>query len=214
MMTSPDSDQPIRVALADSQPLALAGLKATLADQPDIAIIAIAGDGMELLETLRDQAGRVDIVVMDYHLPLANGRDCLEYIRWQRWPVRVMVLSAHMGIEVMRAVVEFGAEALVDKSTPPAQMLSVLRHVASGLIIYPDSVRQWIRPVASPLDRLTDREASILSLVADGLSNPAIARHLVISENTVKTHLKSIFEKLGLSDRQQAAVLHRRYSQE
>jgi len=114
----------------------------------------------------------------------------------------------------MRAVLEFGAEGLLDKSIPPGELISMLRHIAGGMVMYPSSMQAWIRPIESPLAGLTEREASVLALVADGLTNPAIARQLVISENTVKTHLKNIFEKLGLTDRHQAATFHHRYAKD
>ena len=209
---SDSNSEKINVILADNHPLTLRGLENLLAAEADICVLKTVTDGMQLIEAVQQHIGQVGVVVMDFHLPLADGRACLEYIRWQRWPVKVVLLAEPNDTGIVRQALEYEADALISKLSPLEQVLAVLRQVAAGQMVFPQSARRWIRPVESPLADLTEREEDVLALAAAGLTNPKIADELTLSENTIKTHLKNIFEKLGVSNRTEASRIYHRYS--
>lgn len=203
--------RPIRVIAADGHPLALEGLKILLSDQDDMEVIAIATDGIQLVETVKKHIGNVDVVVLNFDLPEANGQACLEYFRWQEWPIKVVVLANEHDDNAIRQALTFGIEALLDKYTPLDQIVTILRQVYGGQIVYPSSARRWMRPIESPLVMLSERELEVLALAAKGLPNTRISEQLVVSRNTVKTHLKNIYEKLGVTNRTEASMFYHRY---
>jgi DNA-binding NarL/FixJ family response regulator len=203
-------ESPIRIVLADDHALVLEGLRALLAAERDLRVVATATDGERLLEAVRRFTP--DVVAMDLQMPFMDGLTCLHHIRAENLPVRVLVISAFGDTQSLRMAVQGGADGFALKTDSPEMTLSAIRQVAAGHLVFPDAVRRWlIRPPADDPDALTDREEAVFALVAEGKSNAQIGAALNLSENTVKFHLKNLYSKLGVTNRTEAAAkFHRR----
>jgi DNA-binding NarL/FixJ family response regulator len=222
----------IRVMLVDDQVLLRTGFRMVLAAQPDMEVVAEAGDGAEALDVLRHT--RVDVVLMDVRMPRMDGVEATRRIcggerpdrrereegRTEATGPRVLILTTFDLDEYAFAALKAGASGFMLKDVPPDELLTAIRAVHSGdAVVAPSTTRRLLdrfTPMLpstsgadehSELERLTDREREVLLLVAQGLSNGEIARKLVLSEATVKTHVGRILTKLGLRDRVQAVVL-------
>jgi DNA-binding NarL/FixJ family response regulator len=213
----------IRVMLVDDQVLLRTGFRMVLAAQPDMEVVAEAGDGAEALEVLRHTA--VDVVLMDVRMPRMDGVEATRRIcGGDRSPEdggpRVLILTTFDLDEYAFAALKAGASGFMLKDVPPDELLTAIRAVHSGdAVVAPSTTRRLLDRFTPMLpssgeerqhkqiDRLTEREREVLLLVAQGLSNGEIARNLVLSEATVKTHVGRILTKLDLRDRVQAVVL-------
>lgn len=200
----------IRVILADDHELVLEGLQALLQNEDDIQIVAVAHDGVALMEAVR--LHEPDVVVLDLMMPMLGGIACLEQIRAEDLPVRVLVLTAFSDGESMLKALEHEADGYVLKTDPPRQTIAAIRQVAHGQMVFPRVVRQWLkeRKRPSPTEELSERERAVLAQVAEGLTNAQIADKLSVSESTVKFHLQNIFNKLGVTNRTEAAAVYHR----
>jgi DNA-binding NarL/FixJ family response regulator len=218
---NPPSAGPIRLMLVDDQALLRTGFRMVLDAQPDMEVVAEAGDGAEAVRALG--ATQVDVVLMDVRMPVMDGVEATRRI-CASGAARVLILTTFDLDEYAFAALKAGAGGFLLKDVPPAELLAAVRAVHSGdAVVAPSTTRRLLdrfapllpgptadpAPAPSPsgLDRLTDREHEVLLLVAQGLSNAEIATHLVLSEATVKTHVGRILTKLGLRDRVQAVVL-------
>jgi DNA-binding NarL/FixJ family response regulator len=213
----------IRVMLVDDQALLRTGFRMVLAAQPDMEVVAEAGDGAQAIEVLRST--RVDVVLMDVRMPRMDGVEATRQIcGGDRTPddggPRVLILTTFDLDEYAFAALKAGASGFLLKDVPPDELLTAIRAVHSGdAVVAPSTTRRLLDRFTPMLpssgterrhqeiDRLTDREREVLLLVAQGLSNGEIARKLVLSEATVKTHVGRILTKLHLRDRVQAVVL-------
>ncbi|SNT41426.1 response regulator [Actinacidiphila glaucinigra] len=213
----------IRVMLVDDQVLLRTGFRMVLQAQPDMEVVAEAGDGAEAVETLRTTA--VDVVLMDVRMPRLDGVEATRHICGapDRTPddggPRVLILTTFDLDEYAFSALKAGASGFMLKDVPPDELLAAIRAVHSGdAVVAPSTTRRLLdrftpllpsasQPTHKELDRLTDREREVLLLVAQGLSNGEIAAKLVLSEATVKTHVGRILTKLELRDRVQAVVL-------
>ena len=196
--------KPLKVILADDHELVLEGLRALLADEDDIEVIATATDGASLLAALKGPLPHV--VVMDLQMPAPAGLNCLAEIRRRELPVRVLVLTAFGDGESIQFALENGADGFALKTAPLRQTIEAIRQVGHGNMVFPPAARKWLwghHPEAN-FD-LSAREWDVLGLAAEGLTNPQIAERLAVTENTVKFHLQNIFQKLGVSNRTEAA---------
>jgi DNA-binding NarL/FixJ family response regulator len=202
--------KPIRVVLADDHELVLEGLQALLQNEDDIQVVATATNGAALLEAV--QQNTPDVVVMDLKLPEFDGIACLDRIRQAGLPVRVLILTAFSDGESMLRALEHEADGFVLKTDPPSQTIAAIHQVAHGQMVFPSVVRQWLteRHRPAPEAELSDREREVLVLVAEGLTNAQIAEQLSVSESTVKFHLQHVFEKLGVTNRTEAAAYYHR----
>lgn len=207
----------IRVMLVDDQALLRTGFRMVLQAQPDVDVVAEARDGVEALELLESTS--VDVVLMDVRMPRMDGVEATRRIRSSLGAPRVLILTTFDLDEYAFSALKAGASGFMLKDVPPAQLLSAIRAVHSGdAVVAPSTTRRLLdrfatmlptraRPAVPKLDRLTGREHEVLLLVARGLSNGEIAKRLVLSEATVKTHVGRILTKLDLRDRVQAVVL-------
>jgi DNA-binding NarL/FixJ family response regulator len=216
----------IRVMLVDDQVLLRTGFRMVLAAQPDMEVVAEAGDGAEALEVLRHT--RVDVVLMDVRMPRMDGVEATRRIcggergggAQEAGVPRVLILTTFDLDEYAFAALKAGASGFMLKDVPPDELLTAIRAVHSGdAVVAPSTTRRLLdrftpmlpasgsEPRGTELDRLTEREREVLMLVAQGMSNGEIAARLVLSEATVKTHVGRILTKLGLRDRVQAVVL-------
>ena len=212
---------PIRVMLVDDQVLLRTGFKMVLGAQPDMEVVAEAGDGAEALERLRGTA--VDVVLMDVRMPRLDGVEATRRIcqggAGGPGEPKVLILTTFDLDEYAFSGLKAGAAGFLLKDVPPQELLGAIRAVHSGdSVVAPSTTRRLLDrfmsllPAEEPpphpeLERLTEREREVLLLVAQGLSNGEIAAHLFVSEATVKTHVGRILAKLGLRDRVQAVVL-------
>ncbi|MFC4495249.1 response regulator [Streptomyces ovatisporus] len=212
----------IRVMLVDDQALLRTGFRMVLTAQEDMEVVAEAGDGAEALAQLRSTA--VDVVLMDVRMPNVDGVEATRRIcaGGEGGPSapKVLILTTFDLDEYAFSALKAGASGFMLKDVPPGDLLAAIRAVHSGdAVVAPSTTRRLIdrfstvlpsatsEPLARGLERLTDRETEVLTLVAQGLSNGEIAAQLVLSEATVKTHVGRILAKLGLRDRVQAVVL-------
>ncbi len=201
----------VRLVLADDHALVLEGLSALLAAESDLNVVATATDGERLLDALR--RFRPDVAVLDLQMPYMDGLTCLQHLRAEGLPVRVLVLSAFGDAHSLRSAVEGGADGFALKTDPPQLTVTAIRQVAAGQMVFPQAARRWLTP-SPPSDSnlLSEREQAVLALVAEGKSNAQIAQTLGLSENTVKFHLRNLFSKLGVANRTAAAAQYHRRS--
>jgi DNA-binding NarL/FixJ family response regulator len=207
----------IRVLLADDQSLVRAGFKALLDAQPDIEVAGEAADGEEALRTVRDL--RPDVVLMDIRMPLVDGLAATRRIT--EGPdldgVKVVMLTTFELDEYVFEAIRAGASGFLVKDTEPEELLRAVRAVVAGdALLSPGVTRRLISEfaarskepaAAASLAELTEREREVMALVGIGLSNDEIARRLVVSPLTAKTHVSRTMVKLGARDRAQLVVL-------
>jgi len=205
----------VRLVLADDHPLMLQALTALIANEVHLRVVAVASDGELALDAVR--RFKPDMLVLDVRMPYMDGMVCLQKIRAEALPVRVLMLSGLEDEHALRAMVDAGADGITLKSDPPQVTLSAIRQVASGHMALPQSARRYL--FAQPIEivgnpnALTEREVDILAQIAKGQSNQQIAETLRLSENTVKFHLRNIFSKLGVNNRTEAANRFHRLKQ-
>ena len=203
----------ITVVLADDHALVRRGLEQLLAADPDIEVVGTASDGLEAVSVV--EALRPDVVLMDLQMPGIDGVEATRRIV-QASPddkaVQVVVLTSFSDTERIVAALDAGAVGYLLKDTEPEDLLEGVRTAARGESpLHPRAARQLLtariqqRTVAPSVD-LTRRESEVLALVRKGLANKQIARRLGISERTVKAHLTSTFQRIGVTDRTQAAL--------
>jgi DNA-binding NarL/FixJ family response regulator len=214
-MTSRTGD-PIRVLIADDQAMVRQGFTVLLGTQPDIEVVGDACDGAEAVTRTAETSP--DVVLMDIRMPGVGGIEATGMITAAHPGVRVLVLTTFDLDEYVYEALRAGASGFLLKDASSEQLAEAVRVVASGeALLAPVITRKLIaefsrledRPRAPLKDRvgeLTGRETEVLALIAQGLSNAEIARHLFVAEQTVKTHVGRILVKLGLRDRTQAAV--------
>ncbi|MEU3993096.1 response regulator transcription factor [Streptomyces platensis] len=207
----------IRVLLADDQLLVRAGFKALLDAQPDIEVVAEAADGQQALAAVREH--RPDIVLMDIRMPGVDGlvatRRITEDPRLRE--VKVVMLTTFELDEYVFEAIRSGASGFLVKDTEPEELLRAVRAVVAGdALLSPGVTRRLIAEFAArskepaaagALAALTEREREVMALVGIGLSNEEIARRLVVSPLTAKTHVSRTMVKLGARDRAQLVVL-------
>jgi DNA-binding NarL/FixJ family response regulator len=206
----------IRVVVADDHDIVRAGFGALLATQPDIAVVGSAGDGAEAVRVCREQ--EPDVVLMDVRMPVMDGIEATRRLAadGDDGP-RVLMLTTFDLDEYVYDALRSGASGFLLKDVAAERLFDAVRVVAAGdALLAPAVTRRLIgefarmrpRPAAPPecLRELTPRETEVLRLVAEGLSNGEIAKRLVVSEETVKTHVSRVLMKLGLRDRTQAVV--------
>jgi DNA-binding NarL/FixJ family response regulator len=198
----------IRVLIADDHTVLRHGLRLILNETVDIRVIGEAATGDEAVSmTLELQP---NVVLMDVGMPGLNGVEATRRIRTVRPDVAVLILTISDRDQDLIEAIKAGARGYLLKSTESCDVIEGIRRVAAGEAIVPPALMSRVfdelaRP-ASDSRGLTNREREILSLVAQGLANKDIASRLVISENTVKTHVRHILEKSNLSNRAEAAA--------
>lgn len=207
----------IRVLLADDQILVRAGFRALLAAQPDIDVVAEAADGEQALKEVRGH--RPDVVLMDIRMPLLDGLAATRRITEDPAlaEVKVVMLTTFELDEYVFEAIRGGASGFLVKDTEPEELLRAVRAVVDGdALLSPGVTRRLIAEFAarskepapaSVLGELTEREREVMALVGIGLSNEEIARRLVVSPLTAKTHVSRTMVKLGARDRAQLVVL-------
>src|SRR5213592_2090421 len=202
---------PIRVMLVDDHELVRQGVVSMLAKAEDLAIVGEAKTGREAIETARKELP--DIVLMDVRMPDMDGLEATRKIKEERSRTAVVMLTMHDNPTYLRDAVRAGAAGYLLKDVSKEELVDAIRQVSTGgAFIESKLLRGMLSemkpagPVSSAAKNLTKREREILGLVAEGLSNREIADKLVLSPETVKSHVAAILEKLNVSDRTQAAI--------
>lgn len=212
---------PIRVLLADDEPMIRAGLRAVLTTDPGIEIVAETGDGREVVELVRRH--RPDVAVLDIRMPGTDGITAAAEIRRNGLATGVLMLTTFGEDDYILRALSGGANGFLIKSGEPEELLAGVHAVAAGAAyLSPKVAARVVAHLAAtgagrPADRragareqvaaLTSRERDVLTLIAAGLSNGQIARRLGVVEGTVKVHVSSILARLGVANRAAAAVL-------
>lgn len=191
----------IRILLADDHSLVREGFRLILDSQPDLQVVAEAGNGKEAV-TLAGEL-QPDIVVMDVTMPELNGIEATRRICEAAPRARVLALSMHKDTVYVREILKAGAKGYLLKASPRTAMLEAIRSIARGEGYLSPAVSEAVlsdyrQHVTNPIDRLTSREREVLQLVAEGKANKEIATLLNISVYTVEAHRSRIMEKLNL----------------
>lgn len=193
----------IRIMLVDDHPAFRKGMAALLDSEPDFRVVAEAGDGVKALELYRQTLP--DVVLMDLRLPGMGGVEAIMAIRKEFSDARVIVLTTFdMDEDIFRAI-QSGAKSYLLKDTPEDELAGTIRAVHTGREILPGKVAERLAARRLRPD-LSQREAEVLSLLTKGRSNKEISSSLFITEDTVKAHLKTLFAKLDVKDRTEAAI--------
>jgi DNA-binding NarL/FixJ family response regulator len=204
-----------RVVVADDQDLVRSGLEMVLSAR-GCDVVGLAEDGRQAVEVVRRT--RPDVVLMDIRMPVLDGIAATREITDAALPTRVLVLTTYDLDAYVYGALKAGAAGFLLKATPPDRLVDGIRTVAAGeALLAPSLTRRLIEEhVSRPapvegtppqLGTLTEREAEVFGLIVRGLGNDAIARRLVVTEATVKTHVNRILAKLGLRNRVQLVVL-------
>ncbi|MDX6301711.1 MAG: hypothetical protein QOF53_2925 [Nocardioidaceae bacterium] len=213
-MTGPETQPRIRVVLVDDHAVVRSGLAQLLGGADDIEVVGQAGDGLEAVQLVRST--RPDVVVMDLQMPRMDGVEATKVILQEDPSVEIVVLTSFSDSARIVAALDAGAVGYLLKDADPDDVLEGVRAVSRGESpIHPKVARQLLsaRSEGTPGSavQLTPREAEVLALVRAGLANKQISRRLGISERTVKAHLTSVFQRIGVVDRTQAALWAERH---
>ncbi|MEU3825157.1 response regulator [Streptomyces sp. SID486] len=202
--------EPIKVLLVDDHQVVRRGLRTFLEVQDDIEVVGEAADGAEGVD--RAEELRPDIVLMDVKMPGLDGIGALRRLRELGNPARVLIVTSFTEQRTVVPALRAGACGYVYKDVDPDALAGAIRSVHAGHVLLQPEVAEALlsqEVTGGGQGRgsaLTDREREVLALIADGRSNREIARALVLSEKTVKTHVSNILMKLDLADRTQAAL--------
>ncbi|GAA2030475.1 response regulator [Catenulispora yoronensis] len=206
----------IRVLLADDDVLVRGGLRTLLASEGDITVVAEAANGADAVYAARTV--RPDVIVMDVRMPGTDGTTATrEIVSWPGPRPRILVLTTFDTDDVVDEAIMAGADGFLLKRSTPEQLIAGIRTVAAGdALVSPAVTRRILEsfaartrpaiPEAHLATRLTEREADVVRALAQGKSNTEIARSMHISLETVKSHIKSLLNKLEVRDRTQAVV--------
>ena len=214
-MTTPSPA--IRITVADDHQVVRTGFAALLDTQPDFSVVGTACDGVEAVKIAREL--RPDVVLMDIRMPVMDGIEATSQLAGSAEDgPRILILTTFDLDEYVYDALCAGASGFLLKDVTAERLFDAVRVVAAGeALLAPTVTRRLIgefarqrrntaAPAAAELGTLTPRETQVLRLVAEGLSNPEIAARLVVTEETVKTHVSRMLSKLGLRDRTQAVV--------
>lgn len=202
----------IEIIIADDHMMIREGLKQLLELDGTMKVIAEANDGEECLNLLNKRI-HPDILLLDINMPKKNGIEVLEYIKQNKIPVKVLILTVHNEVEYLLKAVDIGIDGYLLKDSSYDELKEAIDVVISG--------NTYIQPSLLPalnesmedyaldkekIELLTKRELDVLRLISEGFSNKKISDELTISERTVKNHISHIFRKIDVEDRTQAAV--------
>ena len=201
----------VKVMITDDHSLIREGLKQLLELEGDFQAIAEACDGIDCMEKLKEQIP--DVLLLDINMPRMNGLEVLQKIKDEKIDVKILVLTVHNEVEYLLKAVDIGINGYLLKDSESSELKKAILSVVDG----EDYIQPSLIPVlnakmidrdmdSEKIEKLTKRELEVLKLLAVGMYNKGVADELHISERTVKNHVSSIFKKIDVSDRTQAAV--------
>ena len=196
--------KPIRVGVVDKSPLVQAALTHLLESDPRFELIAVWPDGESLLQTLDDH--QLDVLISGWVIQPGEGKYILDRLRTRAEAPRVVIYTGASSGAIPAQSMAHGAAAYISKSESPDLLLDTVEAVAEGRMVFPFLDVRKVNQ--SPLSRLTRRELEVLSALAAGRTNKEIAADLTLSANTVKFHVKNLFQKLDVHNRSQAIALY------
>ncbi len=205
----------VRVVVADDQQIVREGFTALLETQEDMTVVGSASDGEEAIRVCAER--QPDVVLMDVRMPGVDGIEATRRLAGGVGGVRIIILTTFDLDEYVYDALSAGASGFLLKDAGAERLFEAVRVVAAGEALLAPAItrrliaefarqRPRVRPAPERLSELTPRETEVLRLVAEGLSNTEIADRLVLSDETVKTHVSRVLGKLGLRDRTQAVV--------
>lgn len=206
----------IKVLVVDDHTLVRRGISAVLGGSENLRVVGEAADGLDGIEKAKDLAP--DVIVMDLNMPRCSGLEAIQALQIEMPRARILVLTISEMESDLFAAMKFGATGYLLKQVEPDELIHAIMHIAQGGVIVSPKMAAALMgefnkpagtgvPPAGPIEgELSPREEEVLQLVAKGATNKEIADRLFISENTVKTHMQSIMEKLHLANRSQAAA--------
>ena len=201
----------IRILIADDHAIVREGLRALIATEPGLELVAEAAEGVEAVEKAR--ATKPDVILLDMVMPRKDGLGAIGDIIKENPEARILVLTSFAEDEKVFPAIKAGALGYLLKDSSPQELLQAIRNVHHGeASLHPTIARKLMRELNQPpglpptADPLTEREVEVLRLVAQGLTNDEIANKLVVSERTVRTHVSHILDKLHLANRTQMAL--------
>lgn len=204
-------DETIRLLIADDHAIVREGLRALIATEPGLELVAEASDGIEAVSKVH--ALKPDVILLDMMMPRKDGLGAIEEIMKDQPSARILVLTSFAEDDKVFPAIKAGALGYLLKDSSPQELLQAIRNVYQGeASLHPTIARKLMRELNQPpslpptTDPLTEREVEVLRLVAQGLSNDDIAEKLVVSERTVRTHVSHILDKLHLANRTQMAL--------
>jgi len=195
---------PISVVVADKSSLVRAGLQGLLNEDERFDLVGIAENGEQFLSLVDQRPFQVGIV--GWVMPGIGGRGVLDSLRDRPNAPRVVIYTGDPSSDIPRQVMRLGGAGFCSKSEPPAQLLDSVARVAMGQMIFPFVDVRGLH--SCPLSSLTPRERELLAALSEGNSNAQLAARFEISVQTVKFHLKNVYEKLGIGNRAQAVALY------
>ena len=209
--------EPVKVLVVDDHALFRRGIVTVLTNQKNISVVGEATNGLEAIEKAAELAP--DVIVMDLNMPQCNGLEATQALQARMPQINILVLTVSDSEADLFSAIKFGATGYILKNTEPEELVQAIAHIAQGgVIISPFMAEKLLTEfrgsatgakAKAPADveaNLSPREDEVLRLVAQGATNKEIADSLFISENTVKTHLRNIMDKLHLANRSQAAA--------
>ncbi|WP_055599506.1 response regulator transcription factor [Streptomyces aureus] len=212
--------QPIRVVIADDEPLIRAGIRMILTSDPEIEVVAEAANGRQAVEATRAHAA--DVVLLDIQMPVLDGLSALPELRRAAPAARVIVLTTFGERDNVLRTLEHGGAGFLLKDTAPAELIRAVRAAAAGdAYLSPAATRHVVERLARGREAaraeeargrvagLSEKERDVLALLGEGLSNADAGKRLHMSEATVKTYVSRILAKLDCENRVQAALLAR-----
>ena len=201
----------IRILVADDHAIVREGLRTLVASEPGMTLAGEAADGVEAV--LKARTLQPDVVLMDLVMPRKDGLEAIGEIKQENPEIRILVLTSFAEEDKVFPAIKTGAQGYLLKDSSPEELLKAIRDVHSGEApLHPTMALKLIRELKEPSDLppvehpLTEREVTVLKLVAQGLTNQEIADDLMISEWTVRTHVSNILDKLHVANRTQATL--------
>lgn len=194
----------IKVLLVDDHPIVREGLKAHLANQPDVQVVEEAGDGLEALR--KASATQPDVILLDLTMPHMNGLETIARLRKKLPQAKILVLTMHDNREYITQSIRLGARGYLRKDTSPAELVRAIKAVYAGELfldsaasrVLADELQRGTKPGAPEPPLLSDRERQVLVLIAEGLSNKEVADRLGIGVRTAETHRERLMRKLNI----------------
>ena len=204
----------MKILLCDDQAVIRDGLEMLLNLEKDFQVVGVAQDGAEAVELAAQK--QPDLILMDLKMPIMNGIEATREIRAKFPNIKILVLTTYDDDEWVFDAIRAGASGYLLKDTPRQKIVEAIRGTMEGKSFVDPSIAgkllnqvasKQIQPTSILTDKLTERELGVLRLIAKGINNSEIAAQLHLSEGTVRNHVSAILEKLGVSDRTQAAVI-------